>query len=307
MRLTLVRSASFFAFVVTIGSASGGTIHLSSGSIDYPNLLSGDGTVHLVGDRGFTFDGGALVSPLGAARCVSPCSPGITISLSASASGNDLPGNATLDGISYTNIGDPNSPESMSFNITGEVIAPPFGPSSTEVLVAPVTFRGTFTHRQIPAFPFNPTSETLVGGAIATLTLVQGVFNDRPTWFATHVSYDIVPNLPIVIDIKPGTSENPINSKSHGGIPVAILSTQTFDAVTIDPQTLRFGETGQEESLASCAKEGTDVNRDGLPDRLCSYETDATGFHEGDTTGVLTGMTLDGTPVRGTDSIRVVH
>jgi hypothetical protein len=306
MRLTMLRSASLFLFVVGVESSFGGTINLVSGSIDYPNLTVGDGTVHFVGDRGFTFDGAALLSPLGAAGC-NPCNPGSTISLHASASGNDLPGEATLDGTSYSDVGGLTSPESLSFDINGQVVAPPIGQSSTEILVVPVAFGGTFIHRQLPVIPFNPTSETLVAGAIATLTLSQTVFPDgHPGWRATHVTYDIVATLPIVIDIKPGTSENPINTNSHGKIPVAILSTETFDAATmIDPQTLRFGATGEEASLASCSKGGQDVNHDGLVDQLCSFATEATDFHEGDTIGVLTGMTFDGTPVRGTDSIRV--
>jgi hypothetical protein len=305
----MLRSASLFLFVVGVESSFGGTINLVSGSIDYANLIVGDGSVHFVGDRGFMFDGFAQLSPLGAAGC-NPCNPGSTISLHASASGNDLPGDATLDGTSYSDVGGPNSPESLSFNITGQVIAPPIGQSSTEILVVPVAFTGTFIHRQLPVSPFNPTSETLVAGAIATLTLSQtSVFPDgHPGWRATHVTYDIVAALPIVIDIKPGPSENPINTKSHSKIPVAILSTETFDAPSmIDPQTLRFGETGEEESLAFCSKGGKDVNHDGLVDQLCSFETEATDFHEGDTIGVMTGMTFDGTPVRGTDSIRVLH
>ncbi len=48
----------------------------------------------------------------------------------------------------------------------------------------------------------------------------------------------------------------------------------------------------EEESGLLCQK-GKDVNHDGLPDQVCSLETDATGFQEGDTRGVLTGVTSD--------------
>ena len=82
-------------------------------------------------------------------------------------------------------------------------------------------------------------------------------------WHGDHISYDMVATSSnVVFDIKPST----INTKSHGKISVAILSTETFDATTIDLQALRFGETGAEQSLAFYAKKGKDVNRDSLPD-----------------------------------------
>jgi hypothetical protein len=57
MRPTLVRSFALFAFFLFSQSASAGTINLSSGTIDFPSVVVGDGAVLLLGDRGFTFDG----------------------------------------------------------------------------------------------------------------------------------------------------------------------------------------------------------------------------------------------------------
>src|SRR5207248_3131225 len=42
------------------------------------------------------------------------------------------------------------------------------------------------------------------------------------------------------IDIQPGISPNLINLKSKGVIPLAILTTATFDATTVDPSTVCF-------------------------------------------------------------------
>ena len=39
----------------------------------------------------------------------------------------------------------------------------------------------------------------------------------------------------VAIAIKPGSSPNTINPKSHGVIPVAIQTTDTFDATTANP------------------------------------------------------------------------
>jgi hypothetical protein len=70
----------------------------------------------------------------------------------------------------------------------------------------------------------------------------------------------------------------------------------------VDQTSLKFGRTGNESSLAFCGSP-EDVNRDGLPDLVCHFATQMTGFQTGDTQGVLTGKTTDGTSISGTDSV----
>ena len=109
------------------------------------------------------------------------------------------------------------------------------------------------------------------------------------------------------IDIKPGREPNSINPQSKGTVPVAILSTVDFDApARVNRSSVRFGRTGQELSLRSCDRRGQDVNGDGLADLVCHFKTRATGLQTGDTVGVLTGMTKDGSPIIGWDSVRIV-
>jgi hypothetical protein len=108
------------------------------------------------------------------------------------------------------------------------------------------------------------------------------------------------------IDIKPGSSAGPIRLSSNGKIPVAILSTPTFDAPSkVDQTSLTFGRSGYEHSLASCDTP-VDVNGDGLPDLLCHFTTRLTRFQIDDTEGVLRGRTLDDLLLEGRDSIKVV-
>lgn len=118
---------------------------------------------------------------------------------------------------------------------------------------------------------------------------------------------DPIGATPLRIDIKPGEFPNIIDLGSRGTIPVAVLSTPDFNAPgQVVTSSLSFGRTGNESSLASCSP-AQDVNRDGRLDVLCHFSARRTGFQLGDTQGVLTGTTVDGTPIRGTDSVVVVR
>lgn len=110
--------------------------------------------------------------------------------------------------------------------------------------------------------------------------------------------------VPVVIDIKPGSFPNSINPRSGGKIPVAILTTGTFDANTVDPTTVLFGRTGTEAVSVHAALE--DVNGDGKLDLVLHFNTQTTGIQCGDTSASLTGKTTSGTAIEGSDSIRTV-
>jgi probable HAF family extracellular repeat protein len=111
--------------------------------------------------------------------------------------------------------------------------------------------------------------------------------------------------IKVSIDIKPGGSDNSINPKSQGKIPVAILSTPDFYAPDkVDLTSLTFGRTGNEHSLDFCTIE--DVNRDGVADVVGHFDTQTTGFQKGDTKGYLKGKTKDGIAFSGSDSVRIV-
>ena len=119
---------------------------------------------------------------------------------------------------------------------------------------------------------------------------------------------DVAPTPePVDIDIKPGSNINPVNRKSKGKIPVAILSASDFNArKMVDRTSLTFGATGDEDSLAFCTPRREDVNGDHLKDLICHFYTKKTGFQCGDTEGILKGQLLDGTPIEGRDLVRIV-
>jgi len=114
----------------------------------------------------------------------------------------------------------------------------------------------------------------------------------------------ICPTLQIAIDIKPDSDPNSINPRSKGVIPVAILTTDTFDASSVDPTTVLFGRTGTEATSVHAALE--DVDGEGDTDLILHFNTQATGIQCGETSASLTGKTFDGQPIEGSDSIRTV-
>jgi len=126
----------------------------------------------------------------------------------------------------------------------------------------------------------------------------------------THLStvVGLVPaTIRVAIDIKPGEDPATIQPESHGLVPVAILSSEAFNApAMVDRSTLTFGHTGDEHSLAFCSG-AADVNHDGLPDLICHFYTWQTAFDAGDTEGVLKGKTVANVHLEGQDEIRIVR
>ena len=90
-------------------------------------------------------------------------------------------------------------------------------------------------------------------------------------------------------------------------MPVAILSTSSFDARTVDPTSVTLASApvalkGKGTPMASFE----DVNGDGLLDQVVHVNTEALQLSETDEEAVLEGRTSDGAPIRGTDTVRVV-
>ena len=121
--------------------------------------------------------------------------------------------------------------------------------------------------------------------------------------------------LPVDIDIKPGSFPNSVNFKSKGVLPVAILTTDTFDATTVDPETVIFDifEINGSTSPIMCAIE--DVDGDGDLDLICHFsipdiDHKCQGIVDGrvvHATGQILADTFDGLPIQGLDSIRWVQ
>ena len=113
--------------------------------------------------------------------------------------------------------------------------------------------------------------------------------------------------LIVEIDIKPGSFPNSINLGSGGNVPVAIFSSATFDATTVDPLTVTLaGATVKLKGKGTPMASSEDVDGDGLLDLVVHVSIEALQLTNGDTEAILGGRTLDGTSITGVDTVRVV-
>ena len=99
----------------------------------------------------------------------------------------------------------------------------------------------------------------------------------------------------VEIDIHPWNSQNKIHKQAWWGlIQIAILSETGFDAPkVVDRESLTFGRTGDEDSLAFCVPWKTDVNHDRKKDLICYFYERPIGFKCGDTLGTLQRKDLE--------------
>ena len=119
------------------------------------------------------------------------------------------------------------------------------------------------------------------------------------------------PTEEIQIDIKPGSDLNNINLKSKGVVPVAVLSTDDFDASTIDTDT----DTVKFAGVSPVRWTMEDVDDDGDEDMLFHFRTKDLELDENSTKATLTATLIGMTPsamtsgttagevVQGTDEV----
>ena len=105
------------------------------------------------------------------------------------------------------------------------------------------------------------------------------------------------------IDIKPGSDKNPVNPKSNGVIPVAVLGSIDFDATQVDHSTVVFGP---DEAAPVHDGHVEDVDGDGFMDMVFHFKTRETGLDCGDTEAYLSAATFAGDGFSAADSIDTV-
>ena len=140
------------------------------------------------------------------------------------------------------------------------------------------------------------------GGTTSSTTLGTNSNGD----YTLIISGVTPPLLQISIDIKPGNDAlAPINPRSKGKIPVALLGASDFVVRDVDTSKLTFGHSGNEASLAKC-HEASDVNGDVFPDMLCHFENQDAKFEATDDEAILRGELTDGRKFEGRSWLKVV-
>jgi hypothetical protein len=139
--------------------------------------------------------------------------------------------------------------------------------------------------------------------SLADQTAVVGAPNDDSVGSA--YVFDVSPFVgptEIAFDFKPDSDDNVINPRSRGRFWVAILSTEDFDALRVDPTSIRLGAGGASPDRYLVR----DSNYDGVADLLLRFRTPSVGIVCGDTSIELTGQTYDGVEIVGEDDLRTV-
>ena len=188
---------------------------------------------------------------------------------------------------------------------------------------AVVTVYGTnFALDGVPLDPLaTQFSVNIFYGGVLTGTYGNG--DPIDLWFLSDVPINLQPldtqppqppDTMMAIDIKPGNDQNNINLKSKGVVPVAILTTEDFDAATVDPATAEFAGAAPERWKLE------DVDDDGDDDLMFHFRTqDLVDLGQDSTEATLTAQLTGGpitiqstaqgsggTIVSGTDEVRII-
>jgi hypothetical protein len=129
------------------------------------------------------------------------------------------------------------------------------------------------------------------------------VFVQWTTWFLAFGD----PLGSVAIDVRPGSSANVVNPHSGGVLPVAILGASNFNAQELDELTLRLTASGHELGTTA-SRHGAirDVNHDGYPDMVVSFDLTGAGGPLTDPVVTVEGRTREGGRIRGRDQVRWV-
>ncbi|MGE5221843.1 MAG: hypothetical protein ACM3PY_05360 [Omnitrophica WOR_2 bacterium] len=149
---------------------------------------------------------------------------------------------------------------------------------------------------------------------ILSISLLLGVlvFTGRSTVYAEEMTCPTP--TPVTIDIKPGSYPNTIKLSSNGLVPVAVLTTGTFDASLFMPEMAHLNDASA-GMAAGCTGamavrwDREDVNRDGRMDLVFFFRAQDLTLTTSSTAASLMahgayGPTME--HITGTDSVRVI-
>jgi len=147
--------------------------------------------------------------------------------------------------------------------------------------------------------PHHPLAGKSIQGDLTQLQVFASL------WGAGVKVYDLTASgclyeYEVDIDIKPGSCPNSISLRSRGRIAVAILTTADYDATAVDPASVVFA------GAAPIRWAQEDVDDDGDVDLVFHFKTQELALDEDSTEATLTGTSLSGNPIWGSDTVRIV-
>lgn len=153
-------------------------------------------------------------------------------------------------------------------------------------------------------YEINPTPDSVSG--LAEITQIPLDVPDEVEGNMNGIEF-IFQGVEVDIDINPDDPDNRVRLSNRGTLTVAILSTEGFDAMTIDPATVALaGSPVIIKKSGKLAASFEDVNRDLLVDLVVHVATKDLKIRRAGKVAILYGKTFDGTSVRGLDSVNVV-
>lgn len=127
---------------------------------------------------------------------------------------------------------------------------------------------------------------------------------------------DLVPYAEVVemiVDIKPGSSRNPLSPRSRGVFPVAVAGTDTLNVAELDPATLELAGVAAQRWTYEDVTDAERAGPDGVPDLVLFFDAAAVvgalpAPDNGATTlnVLLDGFLLDGQLAEGRDRVSLV-
>lgn len=229
-------------------------------------------------------------------------------------------GAVTPDGLTHVTLGYPDFAEFYDVPLLGDgdlyvrtraSLDEEFGP--VQHLPAPVNSSG-----QLLPGPLNGVGLeccamfTPAGDSLYFTSVRPGTDASGPVGFVDMWEAPLAETVPI--DVKPGSDPAPINFTGRGALPVAILSTASFNAALVDPATLKFGDplliADGALPVEPIRWSVEDVNADGLDDLTLKFSmrdlADRGVMDLATVEGYLAGQLFDGTHIAGRDAVLII-
>lgn len=177
---------------------------------------------------------------------------------------------------------------------------------------------GDFSITIDPAFNDAAEREPLNPGTIDEWHVLSGdASNPERTTLDLDTPVTLHSGECVTIDIKPCSDPNAIETDAKGVVSVGIKHTDEFDpndsTSGVDVSSLRFGAPdvvegggGAEPAHNGHVEDVVPCEGDGMADLVVHFPVEDTGFDGDEKMGRLEGETVDGTPLIGTDSVKLV-